>query len=137
MMTTADLVQINSAHTKTVVFSTPLAGLSQEHWRLMRLTSGPDWDHDGASAVPYENWYRAWETRNLVSSLLPGISPPSMSPCPDGSVHLRWGGSDMRWVEIEVHSTETWYTQRSASGAFASGKTGLGDIATVIATAVA
>jgi hypothetical protein len=105
--------------------------------RLMLLTAHENWDDDGASIVPMGNWERAWEIKNLVSYLLPTIDRPTMSPCPDGSVHLRWLGPNMRWIEVEIHSTETWYTKRTDAGTFSSGQVILADLPTMIRTAVA
>ncbi len=66
----------------------------------------PDWDSEGAPAIPAEEWRRAETlTMCILGGCVGAEDAVAVSPCGDGSIHLRFTRTS-RSVLVEIRGSE-------------------------------
>jgi hypothetical protein len=87
------------------------SAVRREFDALALETTAPNWDFEGAPSIPVEEWEHALSLCDQVlrSTELP---EPAVSPCGDGTIHLRWTRRDGATVLIEMRGSQFWWSSR-------------------------
>jgi hypothetical protein len=101
--------------------------LSERFDRLEGMTAQAGWDEPRSRPIPAEAWSRARTLVQAVSAEVPAAVRVFVSPCTDGSIHLRWSTSDRR-LDIELADDGVFFTEWAAGAVLAEGETSLRDV---------
>ena len=82
--------------------------------QLRASTSSPNWDADGATPLDPEVISHAERLAKYVVANAPLAPDPFISPCGDGTVHLRWRTSSAK-VVVEVGAEQCDWFVKSAT----------------------
>lgn len=95
---------------------------AQKFAELETATREANWDGFGSESIPHGLWKKAKEFYESIDSHVHSLPQFVVSPCGDGTIHLRWDSSSGVTVIFEFGPAELIWTARDPGGIWSEGR---------------